>query len=127
MALEAREDVLMAKLQTCPQRNVLLNPNMAEIYRQQVAVLHQALEAPDGNVDAIEAVRSLIDRIAVTPTAGKLTIDLYGEIAAILRIAAGKKTADIPVLVAEQLVMVAGFAAQTPIAHRCDHNQLSMQ
>jgi site-specific DNA recombinase len=108
MALEAREDVLMAKLQTAPQQNVLLNPNMAEIYRQRVAVLHQALEAPDGNVEAIEAVRSLIDRIAVTPTAGKLTIDLYGEIAAILCMAAGKKAADVPVSVAEQLVMVAG-------------------
>src|SRR5262249_57352479 len=104
MALEAREDVLMAKLQTCPQRNVLLNPNMAEIYRQQVAVLHQALEAPDGNVEAIEAVRSLIDRIAVTPTAGQLTIDLFGEIAAIPRISAGKKTARISLFVAEQLV-----------------------
>jgi hypothetical protein len=57
---------------------------------------------------AIEAVRSLIDRIAVTPTAGKLTIDLYGEIAAILCMAAGKKAADVPVSVAEQLVMVAG-------------------
>jgi site-specific DNA recombinase len=108
MALEAREDVLIAKLQTAPQQNVLLNPNMAEIYRQRVAVLHQALEAPDGNVEAIEAVRSLIDRIAVTPTAGKLTIDLYGEIAAILCMAAGKKAADVPVSVAEQLVMVAG-------------------
>jgi hypothetical protein len=51
MALEAREDVLMAKLQTAPQQNVLLNPNMAEIYRQRVALLHQALEAPDGNVE----------------------------------------------------------------------------
>jgi hypothetical protein len=74
MALEAREDVLIAKLQTAPQQNVLLNPNMAEIYRQRVAVLHQALDAPHGNVEAIEAVRSLIDRIAVTPTAGKLTM-----------------------------------------------------
>ena len=73
-----------------------------------MAVLPQALEAPDGNVEAIEAVRSLIDRIVVTPTAGKLTIDLYGEIAAILRMAAGKKAADVPVSVAEQLVMVAG-------------------
>ena len=43
------------------------------------------------NVEAIEAMRSLIDRIVLTPTAGKLTIDLYGEIAAILRMAAGKK------------------------------------
>ena len=77
------------------------------IYRQRVAVLPQALEAPDGNVEAIEAVRSLIDRIVVTPTAGKLTIDLYGEIAAILCMAAGKRAADVPVSVAEQLVMVA--------------------
>jgi hypothetical protein len=108
MALEAREDVLMAKLQTAPQQNVLLNPNMAEIDRQRVAVLHLALESPDGNVEAIEAVRSLIDRIVLAPTASTLTIDLYGEIAAILRMAAGKKAADVPVSVAEQLVMIAG-------------------
>src|SRR5262249_60657052 len=95
MALEAREDVLMAKLQTCPQRNVLLNPNMAEIYRQQVAVLHQALEAPDGNVEAIEGGRALIYPISVTPTPGKLTIDLYGEIAPLLPLLAGKKNSRI--------------------------------
>src|SRR5215467_4129993 len=31
VALEAREDLLMAKLQTPPQQNVLLNPNMADL------------------------------------------------------------------------------------------------
>jgi hypothetical protein len=41
-------------------------------------------------LEAREAVRSLIERIVLTPEAGKLMIDLYGEIAAILRMAAGK-------------------------------------
>jgi hypothetical protein len=47
-------------------------------------------------------------RVVVTLTAGKLGIDLYGEIAAVLRMAAGKKASDVPVWVAEQLVVVAG-------------------
>ena len=77
---------------------------MAEVHRRRVAVLHQALEAVGRNVEAIEAVRSPIDRIAVMPTAaGKLTIDLCGEIVAILCMAAGKKAADVPVSVAEYL------------------------
>ena len=41
LALEAREDALKAKLVARPEPKVLLNPNMAELYRSRAAVLHE--------------------------------------------------------------------------------------
>ena len=41
---------------------------------------------------AQEAIRSLIDKVALTPVAGVLRVDLHREVAAILQLsAAGKK------------------------------------
>ncbi len=37
------------------------------------------------------AIRALIDRIVVTPEEGELRVDLYGELATILLLAAGKE------------------------------------
>src|SRR5512134_101186 len=42
------------------QEEVALSPNMAEIYRQRVAALHDALGSSTGNVEAVEAIRALI-------------------------------------------------------------------
>lgn len=107
-ALEQREDVLNAKLAAAPEQKVLFNPNMAEAYRKRVTALHTAIAAPEGDLEAFEAIRSLIEKVVVTPVDGKLTIDLYGQIAAILRLSAGKKDGDVLGPVSEQLVMVAG-------------------
>jgi hypothetical protein len=41
--------------------------------------------------EVYEALRSLIDRIVLTPSNGALTIDLHGEIAEILKLSAGGK------------------------------------
>ena len=108
LALEAREDALKAKLVATPEPKVLLNPNMAELYRSRVAGLHAALSATDPDRDAFEAIRSLIERVVLTPVDGKLAIDLYGEIAGILKMAAGHKAGNVLGPVSEQLVMVAG-------------------
>jgi site-specific DNA recombinase len=108
IALEAREDELNAKLAAAPPTKVLLNPGMSEIYRKRVAELHLALAAPAGDLAAFEAIRSLIEKVVITTVDGKFTIDLYGQIAAILRLSAGKKGGDVPGSVVEQLVVVAG-------------------
>ena len=76
LALEAREDVLAAELAAAPERKVLFHPGMAEVYRERVLRLREALKGPGGDPDAVEAIRSLIDRIVLVPIDGKLAIDL---------------------------------------------------
>ena len=100
--------MLKAKLVAAPEQKVLFNPNMAEVYRKRVADLHTAIVASDGDPDAFEAIRSSIERVVITPVAGKLTIDLHGQIAAILRLSTGKKGGNVLGSVFEQLVIVAG-------------------
>ncbi len=72
----------------------LLHPEMASYYRRQVAQLHVALVEGDDTdrTEAREILRSLIEAIILTPDeVGGLTIDLRGDLAAILTIAAAQK------------------------------------
>ena len=57
---------------------------MAELYRQKVTTLAQALEAAETRTEAREALRGLIDAITLTPEAGILRIELKGNLAAML-------------------------------------------
>lgn len=63
---------LQAKLGSAYERPPLLHPGMAELYRQRVTDLAQALEHPDTRTEAAEAIRGLIDAIVLTPAAGAL-------------------------------------------------------
>ncbi|MBA4130044.1 MAG: hypothetical protein C0519_01320 [Hyphomicrobium sp.] len=108
LALEAREDILLSQMEVAPQPKVLLNPKMADVYRSKVADLHAALDDPNSGPQAAEAIRALIEKIVVVPVDGKMTVDLYGEIGSILRLAAGSKNQDALATMAEQLVVVAG-------------------
>lgn len=112
LALEAREDVLKAKLEATPEQKVLLNPGMAEAYRSRVAALQEALAKADADKDAAEAIRSLVDKVLLMPKDGKLVIDLYGEIGPILKLAMAQKGRDVLGPVTEQLVMVAGACSR---------------
>ena len=44
---------------------------MAELYRQKVTTLAQALEHAETRTEATEALRGLIDAIVLTPDAGR--------------------------------------------------------
>ena len=73
------------------QEPVLLHPNMASYYGQQVAALAEALNADENRAEAADLIRSLVDRIELTPNdQGKLDIDLYGDLSGILTLAANK-------------------------------------
>ena len=52
-----------------------------------MAALERALQDPEDGAEAMELIRSLIERIVLTPEDGKLRIDLTGDLAAILSIA----------------------------------------
>ena len=70
---------------------VLLHPNMAEHYRAQVANLARVLNREENRAEAADILRSLVDRIELTPNQHqKLEINLYGDLAGILALAATK-------------------------------------
>ena len=80
---------------------------MAELYRRRVAALEEAINRPDADTEAIEAIRSLAEKIVLQPVDGKLAFDLYGEIGAILKLATSHNGVEVLGPVSEQ-VMVAG-------------------
>jgi hypothetical protein len=87
LAIEPRQEELEREIARAPELQPLLHPNLAELYRQKVAQLEQALADPEEGTQAMEMIRSLIDALVLTPEGGQLRIDLTGELAAILSIA----------------------------------------
>jgi site-specific DNA recombinase len=120
MALEAREDEIKSKLVATPAPKVYLAPNMAEIYRERVDGLQQALAASGEPDQAQEAIRGLIDKVVLTPVDGVLRVDLHGEVAAILQLSvAGKKGRQELDADRKQLVMVAGARFDRQLKCHC--------
>jgi site-specific DNA recombinase len=86
---EARKAELTTLLATAEDPPALLHPNMATHYREQVSHLHMALreETEEKRLEAGEVLRSLVQRIVLTPENGELKIELIGDLAGILTIA----------------------------------------
>jgi site-specific DNA recombinase len=109
MALEARQDHLRGLLASQEPERPLIHPNLAEAYRRKVAGLHEALADESTRAEAMELIRSLVDAIILVPENGVLRVEVRGELAAILALAAeGKKPGRIDRGFAEQIKMVAG-------------------
>ena len=64
---------------------------MAELYRQKVTDLAQALQRSDTRLEASEAIRGVIHAIVLTPSQGALQIELRGNLAAMLSAAQNAK------------------------------------
>ena len=91
---------------------------MARIYRERVADLRAALTQEDYKAEAAEILRTLIDRIELTPDQhGKgLSISLHGDLAGIFALPANKKgplDASDPLVDCTKLVAGAGFEPAT--------------
>ncbi len=87
-----------------------LHPGLAEVYRTRVAELTAALAADDG-AELRERVRSLVETIRLVPEAGRLRVEVRGELGAILRLAEGARNAKSPGVVAEaSMVQIKGDA-----------------
>jgi hypothetical protein len=92
VTLEARQLTLQRELAGAAAPEPLLHPNLAELYRQRVEALRD-----DGTRDeAFELIRSLIDEIRLVPEDNQLRLELRGELAGILALAAGQKEARRP-------------------------------
>ncbi len=73
---------------------VSVHPNLAEAYRRRVAELESLLEDPELRDEAMEAIRSMIERIVVKPRdGGGVELELHGDLARILALcSANEKT-----------------------------------
>jgi hypothetical protein len=113
-ALEARRVELRARLEAAPPPMPRLQPNLAELYRQKVTNLAEALNDQHSRLEAAECIRELIEEIRLVPEKGKLQVELYGELAALINIAnehpRSKETG-------VQITLVAGA---------CNHRELTL-
>jgi site-specific DNA recombinase len=108
IANAARREELEAKLIAADAPPPLLHPGMADLYRQKVTALAEALEHPETRTEASEALRGLIDAIVLTPNQGELKIELKGNLAAMLGAAQNAKRSPETGDLSLQVVMVAG-------------------
>lgn len=71
---------------------VFIHPHMAKRYHDEVQRLIQSLYHDEHRDQAIDVIRKLIDKIVLTPNEDRsgLVIDLHGNLAGILFIAAGR-------------------------------------
>ena len=91
-AINAREQELTKLLSEEKEAPVLLHPNMALRYREEITTLTKAMHDEKFGQEAIEMVRGLIEKIILTPDpdGDGLLINLYGDLAGIAKIASGK-------------------------------------
>jgi site-specific DNA recombinase len=80
----ARREALKAKLAAADEPPPLLDPEMARIYRAKITELATALQEPDSRSEATEALRGLLDAIVLTPDQDGETLELRGNLAAML-------------------------------------------
>ena len=85
--LEARKRKLEQSLENAPAPVVRLHPNLADLYSQKVADLTNALNAESQRHEAFETIRGLIEEVRLVPLKGKLEIELYGELSALINLA----------------------------------------
>jgi site-specific DNA recombinase len=110
----ARREELKAKLAAADESPPLLHPGMADLYRQKVTALAQAVEHPETRTEASEALRGLIDAIVLAPDQGELRIELKGNLAAMLAAAQNAKRSPETGDLTLQVVMVAGGGFEPP-------------
>ena len=90
--LGARKKELEVRLDAPALSPVRLHPNLADLYRQKVTELHAALDDPELRTEALDLIRSLIERVEFCPAKDGVRIELVGEIANMVRLSAGPQS-----------------------------------
>lgn len=85
--LEAKRVELFARFEAAPPPMPRLHPNLADLYRQKVMNLAQALNDEHMRLEAAECIRELIEEIRLVPDNAKLRVKLFGELAALINLA----------------------------------------
>jgi len=86
-ALEARRGDLLEQLKAAPPPVPRLHPNVAALYREKIVTLREALNAEGSRAEAAECIRALIEEIRLIPENRSLTIELFGQLAALINLA----------------------------------------
>ncbi|UJW87696.1 recombinase zinc beta ribbon domain-containing protein [Devosia sp. SL43] len=97
--LLARRGELSRLIDNTDEAPVLLHPQMSRRYKTEVNQLIQSLNDDEHRAEATELIRSLVERIVITPSASNfrsVAVDVYGDLAGIINIATDKKTAREP-------------------------------
>lgn len=91
-ANSARIEELRELLVDKPIPQPLLHPNMGNHYRREIEGLISLLHEPEVKDEAVLKIRALVEKVVLTPVEGKeeLSVDLYGDLAGILTVAASK-------------------------------------
>ena len=74
-----------------PEMPELLQPRMADVYRERVRSLCHALESEESRTNAMDAIRALIETILLEPDGDELKITLKGDLAGMLSAARDSK------------------------------------
>lgn len=93
--LEARRLSLETELAQCVALAPRLHPNLAEVHRQKIILLADAL-CDEASYEAREIARGLVERIVLVPEGGRLRVEGRGELGTILRLASGAGQAKAP-------------------------------
>ena len=112
--LDTRRKELQVQLENADEPPPLLHPEMADLYRQKVTTLAQALEHSETRTEATEALRGLIEAIVMTPDGDGLRIELKGNLAAMLSAATNAKRSPETGDLSLQVEMVAGGGFEPP-------------
>ena len=93
--LEDRKEELNELLAYEPEANKsILHPSMIKHYRQEVKKLVKSLKDPEHRQEAADLIRSLIERIVLTPNEEAelgVSIDVQGDLAGILKMSLSEK------------------------------------
>ena len=117
--LEARKAELDTKLAQAPEPDpVLLHPALAQVYGAKITALADSLNNEETKVEAIELLRGLVSEVRLHPdenAANGHTIELYGELAAILELSGPRndKTRRVKGGVSVSMVAGVGFEPTT--------------
>jgi site-specific DNA recombinase len=87
LALEARKEEISTEIKQVPAPLPRLHPKLAELYQQRVERMHEELNRPELRAEAAQALRALIKEVRLIPEDGRLSIELVGDLAALLNLA----------------------------------------
>ncbi len=84
--LEFRRAELEQEIGSASTPPIRLHPNLAQVYRRKVERLQHALNDPEIREEAIQVLRSLLERVVVAPAETGFEVEIVGDIAQMIEI-----------------------------------------
>jgi site-specific DNA recombinase len=113
VAMEEERATLKAKLDAAPVARPLFHPNLGEAYRHKVDALHTSLNDDEARPQAIEILRSLIERVDVRWEDGEPVADLSGDILKLIALPSKESALDDDIGRSVKVVAGVGFEPTT--------------